>query len=81
MRQIIVITVLAVLFFAANPTHGELAKKDSNLITIAFQNGFLAALRLDIEEIKKLKDDNATMQKKVEDASQKYLKRVQDMNK
>ena len=81
MRTAVVFTVLAALFFATITAHGVISNKDANLIKIAFQNGYLEALRLDVEQIKRLKDDNATMQKKVEDASERYLKRVQDMNK
>jgi hypothetical protein len=81
MRTSFVFTILAVLFFAAITAHGVLSNKDTNLIRIAFQNGYLAAIRLDLEEIKRIKDDNATLQKKVEDASERYVKRVQDMNK
>ena len=75
------LAALAVFFFSAIAAHGVLSNQDINLIKIAFQNGYVAALRLDIEEIKKIKDDNTTLQKKVEDASVGYLKRVHAMNK
>lgn len=77
----LLLAALAVFFFSAIAAHGVLSNQDLNLIKIAFQNGYVAALRLDIEEIKRLKDDNTTMQKKVEDASERYLKQVQGMNK
>jgi hypothetical protein len=81
MRTTFAFTILAVLFFATVTAHGVLSNKDTNLIKIAFQNGYLAAMRLNLEEIKRIKDDNATLQKKVEEASERYVKRVQDMNK
>jgi hypothetical protein len=77
----LLLAALAVFFFCAITAHGVLSNQDINLIKIAFQNGYVTALRLNIEEIKKLKDDNTTMQKKVEDASESYLKQVQGMNK
>ena len=81
MRIKIVFAVLAVSFFSAIAAYGVLSNKDVNLIRIAFQNGYVAALRLDIEQIQKLKNDNATMEKTVEAASDRYVKQVQDMNK
>jgi hypothetical protein len=81
MRIKIVFAVLAVSFFSAIAAYGVLSNKDVNLIRIAFQNGYVAALRLDIEQIQKLKNDNATMEKTVEAASERYVKQVQDMNK
>lgn len=81
MRIKIVFAVLAVSFFSAIAAYGVLSNKDVNLIKIAFQNGYVTALRLDIEKIQKLKSDNATMEKTVEAASDRYVKQVQDMNK
>jgi hypothetical protein len=81
MRVKVVFVAMMALFLSVIAAYAALSNKDANLIKIAFQNGYVAALRLDIEQIQKLKDDNATMQKAVEDASEKYLKRLQEMNK
>jgi len=81
MRFKIVLVVMGTGFFTVAAAYGALSNKDANLVKIAFQNGYVAALGLSIEQLQRLKSDNATMQKAVEDASERYLQRVRELNK
>ncbi len=81
MRIKTVLVVMGIGSFTVVAAYGALSNKDTNLIKIAFQNGYVAALGLSIEQLQRLKSDNATMQKAVEDASERYLQRVRELNK
>jgi hypothetical protein len=58
-----------------------LNQKDEQTIKTAYMNGFVAAIQMDNETIKTLKRDENLLRQTVENSANRYLKRVQDMNK
>jgi hypothetical protein len=75
--------VLFLLFFPGiNITHSNiLEKRDKELIRIAYMNGSVEALKLDIEKIKKIKSDDELFKSVVYAAADNYVKIVDSLTK
>jgi hypothetical protein len=58
-----------------------LSPKDQQTIKTAYMNGFVAAIQMDNETIKTLKGNEMLLKQTVGDSANRYLKRVQGMNK
>jgi hypothetical protein len=73
--------VLFLLFFAGiNITHSNiLEKRDKQLIRIAYMNGSVDALKLDIEKIKKIKSDDEFFKSVVYAAADNYVEIVDSL--
>ncbi|MBW1741583.1 MAG: hypothetical protein JRJ42_10705 [Deltaproteobacteria bacterium] len=85
-RLLTVAALLFIFFFAGiNFTYSGLLKTRTwNMIRIAYMNGYTEALELDIEEIKelkKLKRNDIPFRQKVEEAADRYMRIVEDMNR
>ncbi len=74
------VVLAASVFVGAGRTWPEVKTRDVEMIKSAYMNGYVAALQLDLEEIKKLKNDEALRKKAVEGAAEKYVGVVHSMN-
>jgi hypothetical protein len=43
-------------------------------------NGFMEAVKMDPAELKKIRDESALLQESVEEAAERYVRKVDDMN-
>ena len=77
------ITVVLLLLFCVGITIAHsymLEKRDYNIIKMAYMNGSVDALKLDIETIKNLKSDEEHFKSLVYAAADSYLKRVETLS-
>ncbi len=58
-----------------------LSRTNRIIIQVAYMNGYVAAVREDTEQIRKLREDPELMREVVEQAAAEYVQRVYDMNK
>ena len=75
--------IVALLLIGSSFVHSAFAGlSDSmkNAIYTAYVNGYVAALKMDIQQIQEMKSDNGLMKKTVLDAARKYVQVVQQMN-
>ena len=81
-KNILVFAVLfgSVLLFPSN-INGYLPKDDYEMIRMAFLNGYVGALNLDIEKIKSLKEHTVRLKRFVLSEAEKYMKEVSDLNR
>lgn len=57
-----------------------LSSRMQNAIFVAYMNGYVAALKLDIAKIEAIKADKQLMKTVVMDAAREYVHQVEDMN-
>lgn len=79
--KIIVVIVILILFGSLTTAYSVLSRKDYSIIRIAFMNGYIEALNLNIEEKKKLANDKILLAKKVKSATENYLAKVEGLNR
>ena len=81
-KNILVFTVIfgSVLLFPSNMS-GHLSKDDYEMIRMAFLNGYVRALNLDIEKIKSLKENADDLKRFVLSEAEKYMKEVSELNR
>lgn len=66
-----------IIFTSVNATCAYLmSKRDQNLIKIAFMNGSIEIMSLDVEVIRRLKQDQRLMKRIVQRAANRYLSTV-----
>ena len=79
------ILVFAVIFgsvlLSPSNINGYLSKIDYEMIRMAFLNGYVRALNLDIEKIKSLKGHTDHLKRFVLSEAEKYMKEVSDLNR
>jgi len=79
--QILPLIIVMVLLTGANATCGYLfSKRDQHLVKIAFMNGAIEMLALDLEDVRKLKNNDALFRKLVETTADRYVKKVALLN-
>jgi hypothetical protein len=61
--------------------NGHLSKDDYEMIRLAFLNGYVRALNLDIEKIKSLKGNANDLKRFVLSEAERYMKEVSDLNR
>lgn len=71
---------LLVLFSASETSFPALSADSRKIIQIAYMNGYVAALKEDMERIRSLKQDPDLMRHVVEQAAANYVQRVYEMN-
>ena len=81
-RNILVLAVIfgSVLLFTSNMS-GHLSKDDYEMIRMAFLNGYVRALNLDMEKIKSLKGNVNDLKRFVLSEAEKYMKEVSVLNR
>ena len=72
--------LLIVLFLLLQPVSAALDTRIRNEILIAYMNGYVEALQLDIIKIRQLKRDSTLLRKTVTEATEKYISTVEKMN-
>ncbi|MBN2124597.1 MAG: hypothetical protein JW821_09915 [Deltaproteobacteria bacterium] len=72
--------VLVLTFASLRVAYSQLGHTYAQVIRIAYMNGYVAAMRQDMEEIRRLKEDETRFREKVEDAAKAYLNTVSKMN-
>ena len=78
---ILVILLGAVLLIGiASQSSADIDERTQNAIYTAYMNGYVAALRLDIELITQFKENEKMMKKYVQNAARKYIAIVNEMN-
>ncbi|MBM4053424.1 MAG: hypothetical protein FJ264_01880 [Planctomycetes bacterium] len=80
--RLVSITLLFLLLFVfcINHVYPGLKLKFQE-IKIAYMNGYYEALRLNIETIKALQENEDLMKQAVKNAGEKYIEMIEDMNK
>ena len=79
----IIVAVILILSFilSVNTAYSVLNIRDYKLIRVAFMNGYMEALNLSTEEKEKLGNDKALLVKTVEAAAERYIRKVEDINR
>lgn len=79
----IIVAVILILSFivSVNTAYSVLNIRDYKLIRVAFMNGYVEALKLSAEEKEKLENDKALLVKTVESAAERYIGKVEDINR
>ena len=82
LRQSPPMIIFMLLFAGANATGLYLlSKRDQNIIKIAFMNGSVEILTLDLNDIRVLKNNRKLLKKWVEKAADRYLEKVEHLNR
>ena len=75
------IILLTVIFYPlAYHAVANLTSRMQNAIFVAYMNGFVAALKLDIGKIEAMKADRKLMKTVVMDTAREYVHKVEGMN-
>ena len=61
-------------------SYSAITSRYYDIIRIAYMNGYVSAVRLDIDDIKKLKKNPALLKETVETNAAGYLDRVSELN-
>lgn len=80
-KKMIVGILLLVLIGSVGTAYSILRDRDHHMLRIAFMNGYVEALNLSVEEMKMLKKDKGLMYKAVNRAADRYLNRVNRLNR
>jgi hypothetical protein len=79
--KILPLITVIILLTGANAACGYLlSKRDQHLVKIAFMNGSIEMLALDLEDIQRLKDNETLFRQLVEKTADRYVKKVQLLN-
>ena len=76
----IVILLTGSFYPAAFDAVAGLTSRMRNAIFTAYTNGYVSALKLDIERIQLMKTDKKLMKEIVLEAAREYVQQVEDMN-
>ena len=68
-------------FLVPSYLSADLTKTDYEMIRVAFMNGYIRALRLDVERIQALKRSEEDLRKFVILQADRYMEEVVDLNK
>lgn len=79
-KIIVAVLLVSILLGSLTTAYSLLSRKDYSVIRIAFMNGYLEALKLDVEQIKKMENDKVLLSKTVKAAAENYLTRVEGLN-
>ncbi len=81
-KRFILIVFMAIITFSLciNYAYSQLSPMKRKELMIAYMNGYYQALQLDIEEIKKLQNDEDILKRKVKAAGGKYTNLIDIMN-
>jgi len=71
---------LILFFLAVSLSHSALNTGYRKAIEIAYMNGYVEALRPDLDKIGELKQNPSLFEKTVKTAAKRYVKRVAAMN-
>jgi hypothetical protein len=82
-RFVVLVGVLLIYLLAgASATYsGSLRTSTWNAIKISYMNGYVQALKMDSEELAKLKSDEALLRQTVIEKATKYMQVVESMNR
>jgi len=75
------ILLLVIILLGANFASSAIDRKTLSTIEIAYMNGYVEALKLDLEIIKLVKSEKALLQESAAIAAGRYLDTVEAMNK
>lgn len=73
--------LLLFLVLAATSTYSGIKARDADLIRIAYMNGYVHAIRLDANEMKRLQKDETLLKTAVEKAADEYMSMIHSLNK
>ncbi len=81
-KRLILIAFMVIIIFSLciNYTFSQLSPTKRRELVTAYMNGYYQALQLDIEEIKKLQNDEDILKRKVKAAGGKYTNLIDIMN-
>jgi len=79
-RQWLIFALLLIGGAFVHRAYAGLSNSIKNAIYTAYANGYVAALKMDIQRIQEIKSDDAMMKKVVLDAARKYVQVVEQMN-
>ena len=77
---ILIVLVIFLLFLCISSDSG-LKETHRRLIEIAFMNGYITAVTMDIEKIMEMKEDSSMLEQRVREETRNYLAKVEMMNK
>lgn len=74
--------IVIVLLTGANAASDLLlSRRDRHIIKIAFMNGSIEMLEMDLKDLETLKTDEAMVRRLVESAAERYVKRVDHLSR
>lgn len=79
-RMIIFSCIFSLFLVLPSYLAAGLTKDDYEMMRTAFMNGYVRALRLDIETIQSLKGNKGELKKRVISESDRYMKKVLNLN-
>ena len=79
-RRWLIVVLLLIGGAFVHSAFASISDPMKNAIYTAYINGYVAALKNDIQQIQEMKSDNGLMKKTVLDAARKYVQVVQQMN-
>jgi hypothetical protein len=79
-RLIIIGVLILILIGGVNTAYSVLRNRDHHMLRIAFMNGYVEALNLNIEEIEKLRKNSTLLFETVNSAADRYLGKVNNLN-
>tara|TARA_B100001964_G_scaffold136673_2_gene150847 strand:+ start:1880 stop:2140 length:261 start_codon:yes stop_codon:yes gene_type:complete len=78
--NLLIIAILIMLTLGANYSYSAITKGRSEELKIAFANGFVAAIKYEIEGLKELKRNEGLLKKKVMIAATNYVTMIERIN-
>lgn len=79
-KQWLFIALLLIGGACVHSAFAGLSDPMKNAIYAAYVNGYVAALKMDIQQIQEVKSDDGLLKKVVVDAARKYVHIVEQMN-
>jgi len=80
-RIITFIVIILILLGVFGTAYSYLMKTQTDIIKIAFMNGYIEAYKLSDEEKQKMSHDEKYYKNKVSTAAEQYLKKVENLNR
>jgi hypothetical protein len=74
------VSLLILFFLAVGLSHSALNTGYRKALEVAYMNGYVEALKADLDKIEELKQNPSLFEKTVKEAAARYLKRVSAMN-
>lgn len=77
---LIAIVLLLIFTVGSGSSYGLIKSKYVKIVEVAYMNGFIDGVSLDLEEIKKIKTDPALFKKMVQQAAERYVQKIYELN-
>lgn len=80
-KLIVIGVLILILIGGVNTAYSVLRNREHHMLRIAFMNGYVEALNLNVEQIEKLRKNRTLLIETVNSAADRYLAKVNNLNR